>query len=507
MRRTALFSLNETTHSEKFAKQLIKSGWDIIASRRTCEFLKKKGILVQNIVDFTDVKEDYGFSPTLHAKVEYALTNPKAQPRIDLVYVLPYPLSIGNDVGGRTLLALAVKGQRIPVMSIDDMKLVVSEISKNDKLSESLRIELADKACFEITKHYSSLISDNTKHDFIAGSFSYQLRSGENPYQVPASIFSFENSDPLALTNFEHISGVKPSFTNIADADCLIHSLSLTAEAFKLNTGHIPYICVTAKHGNACGLGISTKLPNEAIEKALFGNPRSAWGGEVITNFPINEKNAQILFKSNRREKLIGDGHWMLDLIIAPSFTPDAISILNKRQSRKLLQNKSLQSPSIKKSGYVYRTIRGGFLRQPPANYILNLKNCEVSGKKLSADEISTLIIAWTVAFTSNHGGNEVALAKNNALLSAGGGPSTYEAAKVAITRAIDNGHDIKNAVFAADAFFPFTDVPAMLCKAGVKIGSVPLGAKRDEDIKTFFRKQKITVCYIPKEFRGFCRH
>ena len=507
MKHVALFSLNDTFYADQFAEQLIKLGWDIIASSETVSLLKKKGLPVQDIADFTGVKEKYGFPPTLHAKVEYALTA-NGQPRSDLVYVIPYPLSVGNDVGGRSLLALAVKGGRIPVMSIGDMKRVVSEISKTQEVSQSLRLELADKACFEIAMHYSSLVANREKYDFLSGRFSYNLLNGENPYQVPSSAFVLEvEDDPISLLNFKQVSGEAPCFTNIADADCILKTICLAAEAFKLNTESVPYICVAAKHGNACGMGTSNGSPAQAVEKALFGNPRSIWGGEVITNFPVDEQLAEVFIKSERRERLLGDSSWMLDLVMAPSFTSEAISVLGKRKGRKLFENSALHSPLLKRSGFVYRTVRGGFLRQPPANYVLNLQECQLGGHSLSESQIQSLIVAWAVAFSSFHGGNEIALAKDSALLSAGGGPSTVEAARVAVARVIECGHDIKGAAFAADAFFPFTDAPSVLCDAGITIGCVPKGGKHETEVKDFFHRRGTVVAYLPEEFRGFCRH
>lgn len=88
MKRIALFSLNNTSYVDQFAEQLIKSGWDIIASSETVDLLKNKGLPVQDIANFTGAKEDYGFPLTLHAKVEYALTA-NIQPRIDPVYIIP----------------------------------------------------------------------------------------------------------------------------------------------------------------------------------------------------------------------------------------------------------------------------------------------------------------------------------------------------------------------------------------------------------------------------------
>lgn len=507
MKPTALFSLNDISCVEQFAEQLIQLGWDIIASSETVDLLRKKDLPVEDIADFTGVKENYGFPPTLHARVEYALTA-ESHPRIDIVYVIPYPLSKGNDVGGRTLLALAVKGGRTAVMSIGDMKRVVTELTERGEVSDNLRIELADKACFEIAKHYFSLVKDRKQYDVLSGRFSYDLLNGENPYQVPATAFvSEKEDDPLSLLNFRQVSGDVPCFTNMADADCILQTLCLAAEAFSINTGSVPYLCVAAKHGNACGVGVSKTSSAEAIEKALWGNPVAIWGGEIITNFPIDEKLSAVLFKSSQRERRLGDSSWMLDVVMAPSFTPEAISILGRRQGRKMICNSALILPSLIKTGFSFRPVRGGFLRQPPVSYVLNLNECQIFGHVFSENEVTSLIVAWSVAYSSSLGGNEVAFAKNGALLSAGGGPSTIEAVRVAVTRAVNYGHDTKDAAFAADAFFPFTDAPSMLCDAGISFGCVPEGGRHINDVRDCFRERGATIAYVPEEFRGFCRH
>ena len=507
MKRTALFSLNNTTDADRFAEQLIKAGWDIIASRETVDLLRMKGLPVQDIADFTGVKENYGFPPTMHAKVEYAATA-DGQPRIDLVYVIPYPLSKGNDVGGRTLLALAVKGGRIAVMDVADMKKVVSTIVGSGDVPESMRKELADKACFEIARHYAALAADSGKYGVLAGRLAYPLLNGENPYQVPAAAFvSDGENDALSLLNFRRVSGEAPCFTNAADADCILKTLCLASEAFVRNTGSLPFLCVAAKHGNACGIGVSTSSPAQAVEKALFGNPRSIWGGEVITNFPIDGQLSELFIRSERRERILGDGTWMLDVVMAPSFTQEAVSAMGKRHGRKLLENHALLAPSLKKTGFEHRMVRGGFLRQPPATYVLDLQACQGEKRNLTEHETASLIVAWVAVFSSNHGGNETALAKDGALLGVGGGPSTVEAAKVAVERAKECGHDTRGAAFAADAFFPFTDAPAVLCDAGVAIGCVPGGGKRESEIRDLFHHRGTAVAYIPEEFRGFCRH
>jgi phosphoribosylaminoimidazolecarboxamide formyltransferase / IMP cyclohydrolase len=507
MKHKALFSLNDTSRAVEFADILISAGWEVVGSNETVEVLTAANLSVTNIADFTKVKEDFGFPPSLHPKIEFALTA-DCENRIDLVFVLTYSLSEGNDVGGHTILALAAKGGRIPVTSNEDMEVVVKEIAKDGDLSQPLRNELITRANFENAKHYASLLKNQDGYEVLPGTKSYNLLNGENPYQVPASAFVSNRDDPLSLLSFAKVSGENPCFTNMADADCILQTLCLAVEAFQLNMRRMPFICIAAKHGNACGMGVSFESPESATETALWGNPRSIWGGEVITNFSIDESLAEALLKNSKRKECFDSEFWSLDIIVAPSFSKDAIGVLGKRKTRKLFENYSLANPSKSTKKNVLRPVRGGFLRQPSADFVLNLKECSnISIDDLTDNKIISIIIAWVVAFTSNHGGNEVAISKDNGLLGAGGGPSTLEAVSTAIKRALECSHNCANSVFAADAFFPFADVPELLKHAGCTEGVVPGGGKRFEDIKKYFSENNITCGFIPEDYRGFCRH
>lgn len=506
MKKKALFSLYLFDKVNEFARDLINLGWEIIATSETSRILIQNELPVIDIVDFTGVKENFGFPPTLHPKIEACLTMPQEE-RIDLVYVIPYPLFIGNDVGGRTLLALAAKGNRVPVMSVSDMELVVGELRSNGRISQELRQSLIDKTNVSIASHYDDLIKERKDYDLIVGDFQYELLNGENPYQVPAQLFSVKENNPLSIYRFKQLSGGLPCFTNMADADSILHTISLAAEAFNLRYKKSPYICIAAKHGNACGMAVSWDDPEEAVNKALFGNPRSIWGGELIVNFNIDAHLAHALLKSRQREVLLGDPNWMLDMILAPGFSPEAVDILGKRKGRKIFANDALLSISLTPSRHSYRFVRGGFLRQPPNNYILDFTNVEMVGDVLNESMVDSLIIAWAVAWSSNHGGNEISIVKASQLVGAGGGPSTIEAATTAVARAKSCHHHTGGSVFAADAFFPFPDAPRLLAKSGVKAGLVPAGGKGFDQIKTFFREKGLTVLYLSEQYRGFCRH
>lgn len=503
-RKRALFSLYDQDKVVQFAQQLVDLGWTIVATDETEHVLEENGIAVQGLSEFLGIKEVYPFPPTLHPQMELALTTNQGD-AIDFVYDTTYPLSQGNDVGGHTLLALAAKGERIVVCDKNDMESVITNLrNNNNDIDPPFRQQLINKAYTKISEHYTLLINNREKVETLS---MRQLLEGENPYQVPAYLFQTESDDPLSLSNFEQVSGIPPCFTNMADFDALLQILCSLSEAFDNYYGKIPHIVIAAKHGNPCGLAVDWKSAGIAVENALWGNPRALWGGEVITNFTISETLAGTLLESSRRKTVLGKSQWMLDIVCATHFEKEAVHILGKRPERKLFQNASLRQVSPPRKLTADRIVRGGFLRQPIPHYILNLKECKIDFPFPDLENVDSLFVAWAVAWFSNHGGNEVAIARERKLLGVGGGPSTVESCWTAVERAKRFGHDLANSVFAADAFFPFTDAPEELIGAGCLYGVVPDGGKNVEAVKKCFSLNKVGVFYLPEQFRGFCRH
>lgn len=111
-----------------------------------------------------------------------------------------------------------------------------------------------------------------------------------------------------------------------------------------------------------------------------------------------------------RRETILGSAIWMLDVVIAPEYTQEAAVILLKRKFCKVLANPALIDPQPAVSGYSYRSVRGGFLRQSPPWRILDFQELEINGSQPDQEDTANLILAWAAAYASFHGGNEVAL-------------------------------------------------------------------------------------------------
>jgi AICAR transformylase/IMP cyclohydrolase PurH len=507
----ALFSVNDTQCVEIFAKCLKSLGWGIICTSKPYEKLTELGFDVILINDFVGISEyNFSFPPTLHPKVEQALTVDDPHCRIELVYNVTYDLSAGNDIGGHTLLALAVKGGRIPVQSLEDMIEVVDQINIKSKISDSYRLKLVNRANYKIMSHYYKVSREfeNVDYEVLFSRKNRTLLNGENPYQVPCDLFDAETDDPLALPRFSLLTGANPCFTNMADLDCVIETMCKLSMGFEKNKREIPYITVAAKHGNACGIGIDWTSPDRSVTKALWGNPLAVWGGELMVNFHITAEIATQLFSSEKRESELGTKNWMLDVIVAPSVDPEGEEVFRQRKNTKLFTNPALAGSVTPTPITNYRQVRGGLLKQPGFSYILDLKTVKLVGRELNALDIDSAIIAWAASFTSSHGGNEVAIAAQGFLLGIGGGPSTVDAAKIAIERsALYHENFLDGSIFAADAFFPFEDAPRLLSRAGCKGGIVPAGGIREKEIVEFFKNNNITVAFLDKKIRGFCRH
>ncbi|MBU0761955.1 MAG: hypothetical protein KKD39_02925, partial [Candidatus Altiarchaeota archaeon] len=219
MKKYALFSLDDTSEVDVFAKKLIDCGWSIIGSRETVDALKKWDIDCIDVSDYMGVSHDFGFPPTLHPMVEAALTSDFPE-RIDLVFDIPYPLSKGMDVGGHTLLALAVKGDRIPVTSKEDMR---SFIEKNCELTPEEKRKFQVKALTKIAEYNISVLSTIDETSLMNNFRRHEtLLSGENPYQRQSYLYSSVDKDDHGILGFHKVSGERPCYTNLCDFDNLL---------------------------------------------------------------------------------------------------------------------------------------------------------------------------------------------------------------------------------------------------------------------------------------------
>ena len=507
--KRALFSVKELDNIDQFATTLIHKGWKVVATDKVYRILRERRLPVKSVHEFVGVQEDFVFPPTMHPKMEAALTVEDYPEKIDLVYDITYGTSEGMDVGGNTLLAMAIKGNKIPVTSVSSMITVVNAIAEFDEVPAHLITNLQLKAAKEIAEYYCNIaeVLSLKKIKYLRAELHSKLLNGENPYQT-AELWNLNGTnDPLALTQYDLISPNTPCYTNIVDLDCLTETMSRIICAFRLNVNKEPYVTLASKHGNVCGIGVDYESKSESIRKALWGNPLAIWGGEIMMNFKVTDPVATYLFFSEDRKEKLGTGKWMLDIVTAPAYDQQALTILSQRKNTKIYVNQGLYQANLRVAELTYRFTRGSVVMQTRPDYILDYSKLDWNLPMKDKDTIDDLIIAWVAAFTSFHGGNEIALAKDGQLLGCAGGPSTVEAAETVITRALRSHGNIEGSVFAADAFFPFTDAAEILANAKVNSGVVPAGGLRFNEVKKYFSEHKISVGFIPERFRGFIRH
>ena len=375
-------------------------------------------------------------------------------PELDLVIVDLYPfeetlkttdeekLIIEKiDIGGPSMIRAAAKNFRdlVVIAAKDDYaKLNTILIQQNGSTQLEQRKAFAAKA-FEVVMHYDIAISDY----FNPGKV---LRYGENPHQVATFYGHLENW-------FTQLHGKELSYNNLVDVDAAIALIGeLPATSFAI-----------IKHTNVCGVAQRSTV-FESWQAALAGDPESAFGGVLVTNATIDTATAEAI------QELF------FEVLIAPAFDTAALAILTTKKNRVLLELKTgvAFNPSQKKS------ILNGILEQgmDHGNYT---SWEEVGARPCSTEEKENLIFANIIC--KHLKSNAIALIKNKQLVGKGcGQTSRVDALRHAIEKAKQFSFDLKGAVLASDAFFPFDDCVKIAHEQGIEAYIQPGGSVRDKD-------------------------
>ncbi len=540
MQKTALLSVYNKEGIVDFAKELTELKFKILASGGTAKTLTEGGVEVTDVASLVGGGAILGhrvvtLSREIHAGLlardieedRKELENLKI-PFIDLVCVDLYPLEqqireLENqkisgekatdaviektDIGGPTMLRSAAKGRRIVVCDPADRERVIEWLRDGEQDREEFISSLAAKAEYIVADYCltSARFHSSGKIDgFITNNFT-ESKYGENAWQVPAGFLN-GGGDELSVSNFKLMAGQSPSYNNLADVDRLLQTITHIAAGFDTNFGKVPRIAVGVKHGNPCGAAVA-EYPTDAIKKCLEGDLRAIFGGVIMVNFEIDDDLAEVLLT----HKMPEGQRRLLDGIIAPSFSTSAIEMLKRKGDKcRFLVNKALgaANKSSLDQHTRFRYVRGGFLKQPNYNFILDFtsSSLNVSGS-LSPGKQKDLLLAWAVGSTSNS--NTVTLAKEGQLIGNGvGQQDRVSCCELAIKRAKDAGHNIENSAAYSDSFFPFTDGPKVLIEAGIKTIFATSGSVRDEEVKNFCKEHQATLVMLPDSMaRGFFGH
>lgn len=497
MKKYALISVSDKTGIVDFAKSLLKFNYEILATGNTARLLGQNQIPVTEVSDFTGFPEIFeGRVKTLHPKIFggilFRRDNPEDKKQaeansvlpIDIVCVNLYPFVktvqkenvqleevIENiDIGGPSLVRAAAKNyQYVSILTNPEQySEFISEL-ESGHISQSTREKLA-VAAFSYTSNYDTHISNYLEQKFelpnshlrINEKLKQKLRYGENPHQA-AEIFG--NFDKY----FEVFHGKEISYNNILD---LVAAVELSEELGD-------NACTIIKHNNAAGAAIGS-FPLDAYLKALKCDPVSAFGGIVSFNNEIDVKTA---------EKL---NEIFLEIICAPSFSEEALTILKKKKDRRLIK----KLKNISEAGRTVRSIPGGFLVQDKDLLTLDSNNLKVvTNRKPTEKELEDLTFAWIVAKHTKS--NAIVFAKDKATLGVGAGQmSRIDSAKIAFMKAKEHGLDLANSVAASDAFFPFADGLLEIIKCGATAVIQPGGSVRDQEVIDAANQNNITMVF-----------
>ncbi|MDI6731501.1 MAG: bifunctional phosphoribosylaminoimidazolecarboxamide formyltransferase/IMP cyclohydrolase [Candidatus Margulisbacteria bacterium] len=498
-KKYALISVSDKAGLAKFAKELKKQGYEIISSGGTAKFLRKAGLRPIEVSALTKYPHMLdGRVKTLHPVIYGGIladqTNPQHMQEIKRYKINPFSIVVCNlypfeevtsrknctlaeaieniDIGGPSMVRAAAKNNKSVAIVVDpaDYNQITLELSKNaGQISQETREKLALKA-YQHTKHYDAIIVRYLSSRFInEEKFPakkeiilekvQELRYGENPHQQ-AALYQEATGDRgqgtgNTIVEAKQLHGKELSFNNIVDMDSAWNCVNYFAE---------PAVAII-KHNNPCGAAKADNV-HEAYKKAYACDPVSAFGGIVAANRRVDEAMAG---------EMAGI---FIEVVIAPGYTPGALEILREKKNIRIMD---MEEQSIGKpfKGMDYKRVSGGMLIQDPDLAQLAVNEVKVvTQKQPSLAEMEDLFFAWGVVKYVKS--NAIVLVKNGQAIGIGAGQmSRIDSANLAAKRA---RFDVKGAVLASDAFFPFPDVVELAARLGVSAIIQPGGSVKDQD-------------------------
>ncbi len=511
MIKRALISVSDKAGIVDLARELAKLEIEIISTGGTAKLLATAGVPVRQVSEVTGFPEILDgrvktLQPAIHGGILAIRDNPEHQKQlaehaitpIDLVIVNLYPFrqtiskpdvslpeAIENiDIGGPTMIRSAAKNYRdvVVVVQPERYAAVLAELQTTGMVSEELRYSLAVEA-FQHTAEYDAIISRYLWERVNGSAFPptltltfsqvQKLHYGENPHQKAA--FYREPFVPAAsITGAKQLHGRELSFNNLNDANAAL-------ELVKEFTG--PAV-VAIKHANPCGVGTADTIA-AAYQRAYESDPVSIFGGIIAANRPIDAETATEIAKI------------FVEIVLAPSFTAEALSVLTQKKNLRLLELGDLTPATAR---YDLKAVNGGILVQDADTAELDLANLKVVTQRApSAAELADLLFAWKVVKHTKS--NAIVLASEGKTVGVGAGQmNRVGSARIAIEQA---GPKAAGSVLASDAFFPFPDTVEAAVQAGITAIIQPGGSVKDEEsIRVADAAGVAMVCTGMRHFR-----
>lgn len=497
----ALLSVSDKTGIVELAQELHALGINIISTGGTAALLSQHGIPVKSVSSITDFPEIMdGRVKTLHPKIHGGLLGVLDNEAhrhamehhgiesIDLVIINLYPFEkpaqnpqsshediIENiDIGGPAMVRASAKNYVWTAIVVNPNRYeeIISSLKSTKTIDSNLRLQLAREA-FEHTSYYDGLIAeylrkqDNTSLPTqltIPLKKNQDLRYGENPHQKAVLYGNFSDI-------FTQLHGKELSYNNIVDIDA----------ASKLALEFDEPTVVIIKHTNPCGVGSAANL-SDAYHKAFATDTVSPFGGIIAVNREIDIEFAETV-------------HGLFsEVLIAPSFTDEALERLQKKRDRRLITvNYDILRSSLQ---FTVKSIAGGILIQSEDKELLDAEALQVvTEKQPTPEQYAAMIFAWKIA--KHVKSNAIIYALSDRTLAIGAGQmSRLDSARIAVKKAQDAGISLQGCAVASDAFFPFADGLLQAVEAGAHCVIQPGGSVRDEEVIEAANQSGITMLF-----------
>ena len=486
----ALVSVSDKTGLVPFVQGLRDLGWTVIATGGTQKLLEESGVKTVGISEVTGFPEILdGRVKTLHPKVHGGILARRDLPAhmqtlaeqgigtIDLVCVNLYPFrqtiakegvsmedAIENiDIGGPSMVRSAAKNWRDVTIVCDpaDYDRVLEELRANGKTSDETRLQLSAKA-YTHTAEYDMCIASwmraraglNEKL-FLEYDLKQGLRYGENPHQG-AKFYAALQEEPYSLAFARQIQGKELSYNNIQDANAALNVLRDFADK--------PF-CVALKHMNPCGAAVGETL-EEAWQAAYEADKVSIYGGIVGVNRELTAEVAR------------GMKPIFLEIVIAPSFSAEALEILSAKKNLRVLE---VPMAPVAQAPMQYVGVNGGMLAQQLDTAVEKVvpEMCVTKVRPTEA-QLADLDFGWRIV--KHVKSNAIAVVRDGHTIGVGAGQTNrVGSAEIALKQAQAAGFT-EGLVLASDGFLPFDDTVALAAQYGVSAIVQPGGSIRDAD-------------------------
>jgi phosphoribosylaminoimidazolecarboxamide formyltransferase / IMP cyclohydrolase len=491
----ALISVSDKMGLAGFARGLIAVGVQIFSTGGTRKHLESEGIPVRDVSEYTGFPEMMdGRLKTLHPKVHGGILcrhdNPEDMKALAEHGILTFELVVVNlypfettiarpgvtldeaieqiDIGGPTLVRAASKNHAFTTIATDAAQYseILDQITADGCTTHELRRRLAGEA-FAHTARYDRAIAD-----FFAGSRAegplpgtitvgltrkMPLRYGENPHQQ-AALYALSNCSGASVVAARQLHGKELSYNNLMDLDSALAIVRQFSDP----------AAVVIKHNNPCGAAVAD-TPAAALQRALDGDPLSAFGSVLGINRTVDQATAEVLATPGL----------FVEAIVAPRFLPEALEILTTRPKWKLnVRLMEVGDLDRSLSPWTYRFLDGGVLVQD-ADVQADPEDIwkVVTEAKPTESQMADLRFAWEMV--RHVKSNAIVLCKERMLLGTGAGQmSRVDSVEISVKKAGDRS---KGSVMGSDAFFPFPDSIDLAAAAGVSAIIQPGGSKNDD--------------------------